>query len=69
MLHSEEKLTWSGLTVKLRNSTHERGLKSKLEVTNIFLIPKHFWLKVNRRQTVVFLIFIAFVQYVSFIGI
>ena len=30
MLHNEEKLTWSGLTVKLRNSTHERGYKIKL---------------------------------------
>ena len=30
VLHSEEKLTWSGLTVKLRNSTHERGYKIKL---------------------------------------
>ena len=30
VLHSEEKLTWSRLTVKLRNSTHERGYKIKL---------------------------------------
>ena len=30
VIHSEEKLTWSGLTVKLRNSTHKRGYKIKL---------------------------------------
>ena len=32
MLHSEEKLTCSGLTVKLRNSTRERDYK-------LFIVP------------------------------
>ena len=54
VLHSEEKLTWSGLTVNLRNSTHERGYRIKLllkryhslyaqcERENIYLILKGF---------------------------